>query len=87
MKKNVELDENINYESEEIEKVEENNVMEEIEKLPQDYKTVIYLYYYEGYKVSEISKLMDTNENTIKTWLSRAREQLKENLKGGFEDE
>ena len=86
-KRNVELDDNIDYENEELEKVESSNVLEEIEKLPQDYKTVIYLFYYEGYKVSEISSLMNVKENTVKTWLSRAREQLKQSLKGGFEDE
>ena len=56
-------------------------------ELPQNYKTVIYLMYYEGYKVKEISKIMNTREGTIKTWLSRDRESLKEKIKGGFEDE
>ena len=30
---------------------------------------------------------MKTKEGTIKTWLSRAREMLKEKLEGGFGDE
>ena len=85
-RKNVELDENIKYEEEKIDQ-RENEVYEEVRKLPEDYQTVIYLFYYEGYKTSEISKLLKKNENTIKTWLSRAREILKQNLKGGFEDE
>lgn len=76
--------------------LEENSILEEkkqldifsvVCELPQNYKTVIYLSYYEGYKVREISKLMKTNENTIKTWLSRGREILKEKLEGGFENE
>ena len=37
---------------------------------------------YEGYKVKEIAKILKKNENTIKTWLSRGRELLKEKLKG-----
>ena len=80
--KNVELDENIVFERE-----EEYDVYSAINVLPPNYKTVIYLFYYEGYKVSEISVLMKANENTVKTWLSRAREMLKEKLEGGFEDE
>ena len=83
-RKIVELDENIasdnNY-------ADENNVFDEVMRLPQDYRTVIYLFYYEGYKVNEISKMLETSEGTIKTWLSRAREQLKQKLEGGFEDE
>ena len=56
-------------------------------KLPQEYRTVIYLFYYEGYKVKEISEMMNKTEGTIKTWLFRAREQLKNELEGGFGDE
>lgn len=84
-KRNVELNEDIKYEEEKIENV--SNVYDEVKKLPSDYQTVIYLFYYEGYKVNEISKMIGKKEGTIKTWLSRAREILKENLKGGFDDE
>ena len=66
---------------------EENDVYGVVCELPQNYRTVIYLLYYEGYKVYEISKLMNKPEGTIKIWLFRAREILKEKLKGGFEDE
>ena len=81
-KKVVNLDENINFLSE-----EQNNVFSSVCELPQNYKTVIYLMYYEGYKVKEIAKLMKKREGTIKTWLFRAREILKHNLEGGFENE
>ncbi len=83
-RKIVELDDNIASDSN---YADENNVFDEVMRLPQDYRTVIYLFYYEGYKVSEISKMLETSEGTIKTWLSRAREQLKQKLEGGFEDE
>ena len=66
---------------------EENKVFSVVCELPQNYRTVIYLIYYEGYKVREISKLMSKSEGTIKTWLFRAREILKEKLEGGFENE
>ena len=81
-KKVVDLDENISFEN-----PEETGVYEIVCKLPQNYRTVIYLMYYEGYKINEISKIMKVREGTIKTWAFRARQILKENLEGGFEDE
>ena len=66
---------------------EETNVFSSVSELPKNYRTVIYLSYYEGYKVKEIAKILKKNENTVKTWLSRGRELLKEKLKGGFENE
>lgn len=50
--------------------------------LPENYRTVIYLYYYEEYKVREIAQLLHKKENTIHTWLKRAKEQLKTILGG-----
>lgn len=81
-KKVIALDENITFENE-----EENNVFTAVSELPQNYKTVIYLSYYEGYKVKEIAEIMNKREGTIKTWLYRAREILKQKLEGGFENE
>ena len=81
-KKVVRLDENIEFNTE-----EENEIYSIVCNLPQNYRTVIYLLYYEGYKVDEISKLMGKPEGTIKTWLFRAREILKEKIEGGFENE
>lgn len=66
---------------------EENDVYSTVCELPQNYRTVIYLFYYEGYKVKEISNILNKNEGTIKTWLFRAREILREKLEGGFDDE
>ena len=81
-KKVITLDESIVFE-----KKEESDVFSIVCELPQNYRTVIYLLYYEGYKVKEISDLMKKSEGTIKTWLFRAREILKEKLEGGFENE
>lgn len=81
-KKVVNLDENIEFQNE-----KQTNVFQVVCELPQNYKTVVYLMYYEGYKVKEIAKLMKKREGTIKTWLFRAREILKQNLEGGFENE
>ena len=78
----VSLDENIEFNTK-----EENEIYSIVCDLPQNYRTVIYLLYYEGYKLNEISKLMRKPEGTIKTWLFRAREMLKEKIEGGFENE
>jgi RNA polymerase sigma-70 factor (ECF subfamily) len=81
-KRVVNLDENLEFESK-----EETEVFSVVCNLPQNYRTVIYLMYYEGYKVKEIAKIMKKQEGTIKTWAFRARKVLKENLKGGWDDE
>lgn len=81
-RKVVTLNENIDFENK-----QENDVFSVVCELPQNYRTVIYLLYYEGYKVKEIANLMKTREGTVKTWLYRAREILKEKLEGGFGDE
>jgi RNA polymerase sigma-70 factor (ECF subfamily) len=41
---------------------------------------VLYLHYYEGYTVPEISKIIGCRENTVYSWLHRARQALKERL-------
>ena len=81
-RKMVTLDENIAFQNK-----EENDTFSAVCDLPENYKTVIYLLYYEGYKVKEIATILKRKEGTIKTWLSRAREMLKEKLEGGFENE
>lgn len=55
--------------------------------LPTKYSVIIYLYYYEGYKIKEIAKILKMNESTIKTNLSRARQKLKEILKEEWDNE
>ncbi len=49
-------------------------------KLPPKQRDVIYLYYYEEYKIKEISQMTGMKENTVKSHLKRGREQLKEFL-------
>lgn len=61
---------------------ESREVLEAVLKLPSKYKDVVYLYYYEGYTAVEIAEILERKENTIYTWLSRAKEQLR-NVLGG----
>jgi RNA polymerase sigma-70 factor (ECF subfamily) len=60
----------------------ESEVLEAVLALPEKYRDVIYLHYYEGYSAVEIAKTLGKNENTIYTWLDRARKRLKETLGG-----
>lgn len=48
--------------------------------LNDKYKNVLYLYYYEGYKIHEISNILHLKENTIKSRLKRGRKILKNKL-------
>lgn len=58
------------------------HVMEAVLKLPEKYRNVIYLFYYEGYTAAEIARILGKKENTIYTWLSRAKDLLREKLGG-----
>lgn len=51
-------------------------------KLPPKYKTVIYLYYYEGYSTVEIAAMLKINESTIRSQLHTGRNLLKIDLGG-----
>ena len=53
-----------------------------VKKLPQKYRDVVYLFYYEEYSVKEIAMILDKKEATILTWLQRARKRLKDMLEG-----
>ena len=55
---------------------EEQEVLESVLKLSAKYRTVIHLYYYEGYSLSEISQILRSPLSTITTRLSRARKKL-----------
>ncbi len=77
-----ELDENLSY----LDK-ENDEVYYAVSELPTKYRIVIYLFYYEKYKISEISEILNISESAIKSQLSRARNMLKKSLKGGIDNE
>jgi RNA polymerase sigma-70 factor (ECF subfamily) len=75
------------------ENLQSNNVFEiddvfgVVMGLPDKYKTVIYLYYYEGYDSVEISKILQKPQSTIRYYLSEAKKILREELRGEFNAE
>jgi RNA polymerase sigma-70 factor (ECF subfamily) len=72
------LDESIAYETE-----AEDNIFEYLALLPQKYRSVIHLFYYEEMSVKEISVILNAKESTVRTWLTRARSILGKQIKGG----
>lgn len=48
--------------------------------LPEKYRLPILLYYLEGYSLRQVAQMLRIPENTVKTRLSRGRQQLKERL-------
>ena len=50
---------------------------EMLEQVDEKYRVILVLYYEQGFKISEIAELLELNENTVKTRLARAREQIR----------
>jgi len=48
--------------------------------LPAKYSIVLHLYYYEGYSVEEISKIVGISKSNVQIRLMRGRTKLKESL-------
>lgn len=63
-----------------IQKQRSDALIYEVMRLPIKYREIIILFYYKDLSISEISSLIDLNENTIKTRLTRARQKLKKKL-------
>lgn len=52
------------------------DVWTQVLDLPIKYKTVVYLYYYEGYSTKEIAHMLEIKEATIRSQLYTARKLL-----------
>lgn len=59
----------------------DNEIWQALQSLPEKYRVVLYLYYYEGYPVKELSILLSRRESTLQTQLATGRKLLKESLK------
>ena len=65
----------------ELEAKSENlELVKEVRQLPEKYANAIYLYYYEGYQVKEIARLLGKKENTVLSLLNRGRKLLKDRM-------
>ena len=61
---------------------ERSEVMHAVLKLPEKYRRVIYLHYFEGYTAPQIGEILGKNVNTVYTLMTRARQLLKTELGG-----
>lgn len=59
----------------------EDEIIEIVKQLPQKYRMVIHLFYYEELSIEEISKVLHTKPSTVRTRLTRGRAKLKELLR------
>ena len=65
-----------------VEDEQRSQVLEAVLRLPEQYRRVVYLHYYEGYTAPQVAGLLGKNVNTVYTLLARARQRLKEELGG-----
>ncbi|MEO2078149.1 MAG: sigma-70 family RNA polymerase sigma factor [Bacillus sp. (in: firmicutes)] len=52
-------------------------LLQAIQQLRENYRTVIILFYYYDYSIKAISSVMEIPESTVKTYLSRGKAELK----------
>lgn len=61
---------------------EDDTVLNAVMELPDKYRSVIHLYYYEEYSTREIAEILEKKEATIRSLLKRGREKLEKMMKG-----
>ena len=61
---------------------EQQSLMQTVVALPLKYRTVIHLFYYEGYSTNEIAEITEQKGSTVREQLTRARRMLKDFLEG-----
>jgi RNA polymerase sigma-70 factor (ECF subfamily) len=66
---------------------EEQNaaVWDAVQRLPKPQAAAIVLYYREGKSIEEIARILETPENTVKTYLHRGRKELYSRLQSIWE--
>ena len=62
--------------NEEISEVVNQSINEFVEQLPLQYRTVVYMYYWQGKTTMEVSKHLLITQGTIKGYLHRIRQQI-----------
>lgn len=62
---------------------EENGVFSALSELPDKYRTVLYLFYFQSYTTDEISSLLKIRGGTVRMRLTRGRELMRQKLEGG----
>ena len=55
----------------------DNDVLKAVLELPERYKDVVYLYYYEGYSTAEVAQILKKPQSTVRSHMREARILLK----------
>lgn len=66
---------------------EDSTLFAQVMALPEKYRVVIHLFYYEDYPVKDIAGILKVSENNVKVRLSRGRALLKKALKEEWSDD
>lgn len=68
---------------------EYSQLYEAVQSLPETYRLPFILHYVEGYSVRETGKILNATESAVKVRLHRARNLMREKLKGeyGYEED
>ncbi len=68
-----------------FESEESSELFEAVMHLPEKYRIVIHLFYYEDYSIKEIADILKLTQGNVKVRLSRARLLLRNTLKEGWD--
>ena len=63
----------------------DNSIIDALKEVQAKYRIPLYLYYYEGYNIEEISNIMKLSQSNIKQRLKRGRDKLKGELEDDYE--
>ncbi|MBR3553684.1 MAG: RNA polymerase sigma factor [Clostridia bacterium] len=66
---------------------ESSRLFDAVMALPEIYRSVIHLFYYEDYSVGEIAQILHLTQSNVKVRLSRGRALLKETCKEDLNDD
>jgi RNA polymerase sigma-70 factor (ECF subfamily) len=65
----------------------QDDVFRALTRLPEQYRSVLHLFYFEDLSIAQIASLLGEREGAVKMRLSRAREMIRVSVQGGLFDE
>lgn len=64
----------------------QNEILDAVMRLPDKYKTVVFLFYYKDYSTDKIARITEQRKSTVRSQLKRAREMLRRELGDDFDE-
>lgn len=65
----------------------DDTVIRAVMSLPQSQRTVILLYFYQGFRIPEIATILSRPVSTVSSQFQRGKAKLRQSLKGWYYDE